>query len=168
MIFALLCALALLDGGFAGYRAAAGRNALVVKTRYYQRAVVHGLVVAALNLVVIAVVAGLCLLLSSNPAALHADFAIAGEKMLLVFIPYSLAVVLTFLPFVCPWADVRVLTSVIIFGPFTLLRPFVAAGGLIFGLITKPRVEVALVCAAAVAVSLAMEPILGRRLPPEA
>lgn len=165
MILALLCLLALLDAALAGYRAAAGRNALIDKRPYYRAAVLRGLGGGAVCLALTGAAAGLALAAAADRAALLRDFLAAGSSLARVYVPYAAAVGLAFAIFALPIGDTRILTSVIVFGPFTLVRPWVMAAGAALGVVTAPRPETALVVGVAVATLLGQERVLARWLP---
>ncbi len=127
----LLWLLATVDAACAGYRAAAGRNALINKTAYYRRALLRG----ALYGQIAVALAGLpfFVLYRLYPAlwpAMHE----AAWRMLWVYAPYALLLSLAFAVRLYPSVDWRSITSTVIFGPFTLLRPLVAVAGLAWGI----------------------------------
>lgn len=130
----LLAALAIVDAAFAGFRAAAGRNARIFKRAYYTRSVLLG---ALFGAALVAVLAGLTLLLlaaSADPAQRYAELVAVGQRMLWVFIPYAGLVLGALALYFVSDHDLRAFATVAILGPFTLLRPWVIAVGAVVGL----------------------------------
>ena len=131
MILFWLYVLATLDGAFCGNRSAAGRSGLINKRRYYFWAMTRG----ALWSQVAALVAASALFFvwkySPDRTALLADLQSAAHRMLLVFIPYTIIVLASFMVRALPSVDLRSATSVLVFGPMTALRPLVSIGGAI-------------------------------------
>jgi hypothetical protein len=131
----LLAALAIVDAGFAGFRAAAGRDGRIFKRSYYARAVVRG---AAAGVALVAALGLLTwLLLSALPSesALWSELLAIGARMLDVFGVYVALVVFALAVYVVPRSEVRILATVAILGPFTLLRPAVVAAAVVWGLL---------------------------------
>ena len=61
-----------------------------------------------------------------------------------------------------PSVDIRSITSVLVFGPFTLIRPPVVLTGAIWGLLAAPTVNVVLLLVLVVSLMLGMEYALDR------
>jgi hypothetical protein len=141
MIAIVLWLLATLDAGFAGYREAAGRNALIDKRSYYRRAMVRGALFGQVAVAIAAAVILLMLLLGSDKQLLLAGFERAGERMLMIYLPYAAFILVAFLFRTIPSVDIRSITSTVIFGPFTLIRPLVAVTGVVYGVLAAPRIE---------------------------
>src|SRR6185503_9562763 len=95
----------------AGYRVAAGRNALIRKRDYYRRAMWrgvrfgHGAVAVALALM--AALIGL----AADRAQCVAELERAGLAMLYVYVPYAAVMAVAFAFRMVPSIDVRCLTS---------------------------------------------------------
>lgn len=125
----LLAALAVLDGGFAGFRVAAGRNASVRKwaNGYYPRAIGRGAAAAGCLLTVPGLV-GLGFSMGGG-ADLPRVLGAAAPSMLAVFGPYATIVLAAFLPWTLFGVEVRTLVSVVVFGPLTLVRTLVVVTG---------------------------------------
>jgi hypothetical protein len=166
-----LCLLALLDGLLTGFRAAAGQNGHVHKGRYYLRAqALGGGLALALPGVAAALAFGL-LAISPAQAQLWSDFEAAGAVAMRVFAVYgavAMAALGVYLAaaFMMRSIEVRTAATVIILGPFTLVRPWVILGGLLLAIGSRPRWEVAALCALLGATALAMEPLLRRMYRP--
>lgn len=164
---ALLCALVvvlvLLDGGFAGYRARAGRYARIRRLPHDLRAVRRGLLVALAT----AALAGLGALalsavsVGADGPRLDAAGREAALRILFVAGGYATLVVLAFAPYLTGSADLRSLTTVVLFGPFTLLRPVVVIGASAFAAWGQPG-NLALAVALGGALTLLQDPVLDR------
>ena len=162
MIALGLWMLATLDAAFAGYRAAAGRNALINKRRYYLRAMTRGAIFGQLAVALAAIVILISLAMTPDRQHLLRDYNLAGARMLLVYIPYAVIILLAFLVRSVPSVDIRSITSTLVFGPFTLIRPVVAIAGLIYGVWAVPRMATVMVGALVLIMMLSLERILNR------
>ena len=147
---------------FAGFRDAAGRNPLLGKKRYYSRAMRLGMALGVVAVGLIALVVGLCLGLSSAPDALYHDFEVAGLHMLMVYTPYAFIAMVALGFFFIPRPEISSLTTVIVLGPFTMLRPLVIIAGAVFGAVAVPRAEVFLFVGTAALVMGSFERVLGK------
>ena len=139
MIPVALWLLATLDAAFAGYREAAGRNALINKRRYYCRAMLRGALYGQFAVAV----TGLLILswgaFSDQREALVADLMKAGQEMLVIYLPFAFVMLLAFLIRTIASVDLRSVTSTVIFGPFTLIRPLVLTAGVVLGVFASPH-----------------------------
>lgn len=140
MIAFCLWLLATLDAAFTGYREAAGRNALIDKRRYYRRAMIRGALWGQLAVLIAAVVILIMLMVASDKRLLISDFERAGAHMLCVYLPYAGIILIAFAIRLFPSVDIRSITSTVVFGPLTLVRPLVAIGGVVFGILAAPRI----------------------------
>jgi hypothetical protein len=163
MTFLLLYLLATCDAAFCGYRAAAGRSALLFKRGYYLRAMVRGALWGQLAVALAGLVAALLLSWSPAPGQLLGDYASAGGRLLEVYLPYAVVIGLAFGVRAVPSVDLRSLASVVIFGPMTLLRPAIVVGGGAWAVFNVPRAEVAILVGAVIPVVLFLERFLARR-----
>jgi hypothetical protein len=141
MIPILLWMLATMDAGFAGYREAAGRNALIDKRRYYRRAMVQGALFGQVAVAIAAIIIVLMLSIAPDRQILLAAFEKAGARMLMIYLPYAVFILVAFIFRIINSVDIRSITSTLIFGPFTLIRPLVAVTGVVYGVVAAPRVE---------------------------
>ena len=157
MIPLALWLLATMDAGFTGYREAAGRNALIDKRRYYQHAMLRGALFGQIAVALAAVLILLTLFASGDWQSLAADFQHIGLRMLVVYVPYAAIVLLAFAVRAIPSVDIRSITSTLIFGPFTLVRPLVAVIGVVYGVLAAPRVETIVVGLVVLAMMLSLE-----------
>ena len=164
LTFLPLYLLATCDAAFSGYRAAAGWNALLFKRGYYLRAMVGGALWGQLAVAPAGLVAGLLAMWSHSPSQVLDDYSTAGARLVQVYLPYAGLIGLAFLLRLVPSVDVRSMTSVLVFGPLTLLRPVVAVGGVVWALFQVPRAEVAVTAAVVLAMMLSLERFLERRM----
>lgn len=163
LTFLLLYLLAVCDAAFCGYRAVAGRNALLFKRDYYLRSMARGALWGQAAVAVAGVAAGLLLAASHAPEQLLNDFAEAGVRLLEVYLPYAVLIGLAFTVRIVPSVDVRSLTSVLVFGPLTLIRPAVAVAGFAWALYHVARVEVGIMAGIVLPLMLLLERFLERR-----
>ena len=163
IIFFLLYLLAVCDAAFCGYRAAAGRSALIFKRTYYARAMGRGALWGHVAVTIAGLVGGVLLLLSSSRTELLAIFAEAAKSLLHVYLVYAGVMWLAFAFRAIPSVDIRSLTSTLIFGSFTLLRPLVVLAGAAWALFNVPRLEVTIMAAVVLPMMLSMEWFLRRR-----
>ena len=89
-----------------------------------------------------AVVILVLLSITRNPQSLIWDFEKAGSRMLVVYVPYAMVILFAFLVRLIPSVDIRSITSTLIFGPFTLIRPVVAVAGLVYAVLAAPRIAI--------------------------
>ncbi len=162
MSIVLLWLLATVDSAFIGYRDGAGRSALIDKRDYYRRALIRGALVGQIAVAIVGIVAAGMLSASPQPARLFAAFEQVGTRMLMVYVPYALILAITFFFRAIPSVDIRSITSVLVFGPFTLIRPLVVLAGAIWGLFAVPAVEVLLLLVLIVTLMLGMGYALDR------
>lgn len=141
MSLVVLYLLATVDGAFCGYRAAAGRNALIDKRRYYRRALLRGVGLVQGAVVLVGVTLVCLLALSSGHAGLEEDLLAAAARALFVYVPYAAVALLAFAVRLLPSVDFRSATSVFVFGPLTALRPLVAVTGVLYGILPASRTQ---------------------------
>lgn len=162
MTIFLLWLLATIESTFIGYREAAGRSALIDKSSYYRRAMIRGALLGQAAVAIVGVVALGMLLTDPQPGRLFETFEQVATRMLLVYVPYALIVIITLFIRAIPSVDIRSITSVLVFGPFTLIRPPVVLAGAIWGLLAAPTARVLLLLGLIVSLMLAMEYVLDR------
>lgn len=134
MIPALLAFFAILDAAFVGFRAAAGRDGRIDKRAYYLRAMGHG-TLAGLGLVVaLAALTAAVLATAPDAGSVYAELLAIGARMLRVIGAYAALVLLALAFYTASSLDVRVLSTVAVLGPFTLLRPWVVVVATAWGL----------------------------------
>ncbi len=151
MTLVLLAVLVLVDGAFCGFRAAAGRNPRIFLWPYYARAMRRGLAVAA---VVVASFLGAAYALRAGVSeALWGDLVVAADGMVAVYGVYATLVVAALALYGFGAFDLSVLATVLVLGPFTLVRPLVILGGAVFA---SARTGDPIVIAFAIAAGLVM------------
>ena len=160
MIAGLLWLLATVDSAFIGYREAAGRNALIKKGAYFRRALVRGALFGQLAVLIVGVITTLALVSSSDAAALFSKLEMIGARMLTVYIPYALIILITFCIRAVPSVDIRSITSVLIFGPFTFIRPLIVLAGAVWGVVAAPGAITIAIAVLIVSLMLGLEYIL--------
>jgi hypothetical protein len=160
--FLVLWLLATVDSALTGYRAAAGLSALIDKRAYYRRAMLRGALYGQAAVLTVGAAFALGYLLTADRALLWRDVTTAAARMLSVYLPYSFVLGAAFLIRLLPSTDLRSITSVAVFGPFTLIRPLVAAAGVLWGIAGAPRPVVILLGLLALALMLSLERVLSR------
>lgn len=160
MIAALLWLLATIDSAFIGYREAAGRNALIDKSAYYRHALIRGAIIGQLAVLIVGVITAVALVSSSNSGALYSSIEVVGARMLTVYVPYALILLITFCIRALPSVDIRSITSVLIFGPFTFIRPLVVLAGAVWGVAGAPSVVTIGLTTVIVSLMLGLEAML--------
>lgn len=162
MIALLLWALATIDAAFIGYREAAGRSALIDKGAYYRRAMIRGALFGQIAVGIVGAAIAVMLILSPEPQALVHELQEVGSRMLTVYIPYALIILIAFAVRVAPSVDLRSITSVLIFGPFTLIRPIVVVAGVVWSFLSAPSLVTLLLSMLILSLMLSLEWVTGR------
>lgn len=134
MIPVLLATLAIIDAAFAGFRAAAGRNARVFKRDYYRTSLLRGALAGFALVVWLGALTILLLWLVDDPRQEYAELVRVGARMSWVFVPYAGLVLAALVVYGVADNDLRSFATVAILGPFTLIRPWVIALGCVVGL----------------------------------
>ena len=160
MIIILLWLLATIDAAFIGYREAAGRNALIVKKKYYLNAMLRGALFGQIAVVIAGILILILMGVSAQPQTVIDDLQNAGQRMLIVYTPFAVIILIAFLIRLIPSVDIKSITSTVIFGPFTFLRPIVAIGGIFYALIAVPKFPVFLLGLIVLLMMLGLEKIL--------
>lgn len=134
MVAFSLALLAVVDGVFAGFRAAAGRNARIDKRAYYRESLWRGALSGAALVLLLALLTAVVLACSPNAFLQYVELVRVGARMLFVLGAYATLVLLALVIYgTCDW-NWRSLATVAILGPFTLLRPWVIGGAVAYGL----------------------------------
>lgn len=157
MIAGLLWLLATVDSAFIGYREAAGRNALIEKGVYFRRALIRGALFGQLAVLIVGVITAIALVTSSDAATLFSKFELVGTRMLTVYVPYAIIILITFCIRAVPSVDIRSITSVLIFGPFTFIRPLIVLAGAVWGVVAAPDVITIAITVLIVSLMLGLE-----------
>jgi hypothetical protein len=161
----LLYVLACVDGALIGYRLAAGRCALVDKRAYYARSILKGVLRVQPAIALATFVAVLLLLAASDSGQLTQGLVAMAQRMLQVYLPYSVLVLGALALRMLPSIDLRVATSVAVLGPATAIRPFVMVAGVLWAALASLRPEILLMATFLAIVMLAIEPMLQRERP---
>ncbi|HKB33222.1 MAG TPA: hypothetical protein VKF16_05085 [Candidatus Dormibacteraeota bacterium] len=161
----LLYALATVDGALVGYRVASGRSALVDKGSYYWRSILRGALLVQPAIGVAVFVAVLLLLVAADSGRLTLELVGMCQRMLQVYVPYAVVVLVMLALRAVPSTDLRVATSVTVLGPATALRPYVMVAGVLWAALASLRPEILLMATFLAALMLAFEPLLERRRP---
>jgi len=163
LIAVILAVLALFDLMLAGFRSAAGREGKIVKRAYFRAAVARGAWFAfAIVGVHIALVAVLVLTAPSRIATWH-ELVASGTIATYVLGGFATLTLLALLLWLSPIVEHRLLASILVLGPLTLVRPFVIIGALIAACVVTQESRVWIVGASAGLCMLAMEHVLSRR-----
>ncbi len=162
MIPAALIILATLDGLFAGFRDAAGRNPLLSKRRYYTRAMIKGALAGLGASALIAAPVLTMLMLSDQPQTLYQELLQAGQAMATVYGAYGSLALGALCVYAIPRAEISSLATVLILGPFTFLRVPVIALGAAAGLWACPSLPGALFVTTAAVVMASLGPLFNR------
>jgi hypothetical protein len=161
-----LAVLALFDVLLSGFRAAAGRDGRIAKAPYYRdaigRSAVAGAGVIAGNAALVALLVGA----ASDPAGVWAALLQAGGRAVDVFAAFATLTLVAILFWFAPLRELRIVPTLLVLGPLTLVRPFVIAGGLVYAAIGARDWRVWLVAGAAGLSMLGIEILLGARYRP--
>jgi hypothetical protein len=160
MIAVLLWLLATIDSALIGYREAAGRNALINKRAYYRHAIIRGAIFGQFAVLIVGVITAVALISSSNASGLFSSIKVVGARMLSVYVPYALIILITFCVRALPLVDIRSITSVLIFGPFTFIRPIVVLAGAVWGMAAAPSLITVVLTLVIVCLMLGLESAL--------
>jgi hypothetical protein len=151
-----------LDCALMGYRIAMGRSALLDKRRYHQR---RSMRAAALGQAALASVTMLatCLIIA-GPAGIGAVFNDAMVRLLVVALPYGACLLATTAVCIVPSVSARTAATIIIFGPFTLVRPLVVIVAVAYAVLPDPRWQLVLVGFLVIVPGVLFEPCVDRRI----
>ena len=151
----LLVTLAMFDLLLAGFRAVAGRDGRIAKAPLFRAALLRA---ALWGAVVIAANAALVAALDAWPAMLA-----AGRDAVWVFGTFATVTAAAIGFWFAPQHELRLVPTILVLGPLTLVRPLVIAGGLTWAAARSPEPRVWLAAAVAGASMLAFEHVLGRK-----
>lgn len=157
----VLCAMAVLDVSLAGVRSIAGRDAHIAKGSLFRRWTLRGAVGGIGALGIIGAMLVTLLARAADQAVLYDDLIAAGTRMLVVFVPYTLVVLLALAAYAVPNLEARCLALVIVLGPLTMARTAVLLAGALAAAWTAPPV-VQVAAFATVAVIVLAEALLHR------
>lgn len=157
-VTAALLTLAILDGAFAGFRSSVGRTGMIAQRNADLVAARRG------TMLVLALLTPVALLIAYNAFTHHrlAQYTRAGEYMLAIYLPYGGLVLAALVVYALLDWRLKYLASAVILGPFTLLRPAVAAAGAILAATHTPSVTGKTLTICAALAVLAVEPLADR------
>ena len=123
----------------------------------------RGVLWGQVTVILAASVATVLVVSAASPGQLLDDFGRAGARLLQIYLPYAGVIALAFSLRIVQSVDLRSLTSVLVFGPLTLIRPAVALGGAAWALVHMPRAEVAIMVGVILPMMLFLERFLNWR-----
>jgi hypothetical protein len=88
-------------------------------------ALIRGALFGQLAVLIVGVITASVLASSDNPRELLGKLELIGARMILAYIPYALIILTALSIRALPSVDIRSITSTLIFGPFTFIRPLV-------------------------------------------
>ena len=150
-----LLVLAALDASFAGFRSSLGRTGLIDHRREDRTGAVHGLL---LMLALLGPVAVAVTLDAATRQGALPNYTDAGLAMLTIYAPYAAVVFLALGSYLALGWRKRYLAAALILGPFTLLRPVIAALGAVLAVTATNDTLVAVFSCLSTAALLAIEP----------
>jgi len=161
-IIVALVTLVLFDGLLTGFRAAAGRDGRIAKRAYYRRAVARGAMAALFVVAGHAMLTTMLVASAPDPAGAWQDLLRAGEDCVIVFGSFATLTIVAIVFWFAPNRELRLLPTLLVLGPLTLVRPFVIACGLTWTATRTPTPQVWIAAIAAAVAVLAVEPLLSR------
>jgi hypothetical protein len=162
MILFVLYLLALLDAILCGYRAGAGRCALIYSERFSRRSMWRGFLVVQVVSTICLGVLLIAVYTSPDRNLLIADLEQSANRMVRVFVVYAALVLANLALRLIPSVDIRSATSVLALGPLTALRPFVMIAGTTYGIWSSKLPATKLLGALVLAFMLGTEWFLNR------
>ena len=161
-LVSVVWALVALDCALMGYRLSMGRSRLLDKRRLHQRASVRAGMLALPGLAAVTVVAVAAVAQAGGSAG--ADLDAAMVRFIVVGGVYAALILGAAATCVLPSVTVRAAASVVIFGPLTLLRPFVVVLAVGAALGPHPPAWLMAVGLLVAVPGLLIEPVLDRRV----
>jgi hypothetical protein len=161
VLLATLYVLATIDSIAAGYSAAAGRSALILKGPHYRKSMLRGFLLGQIAAAISLSLVFAFMNAAPDRAAFRADVVRVWARMLQIYLPFALVILTAFAFRLIPSVDVRCLTSTLVFGPLAGIRPLVGIVGLVWGLLAAPRPEIVAGGTALLILWLSLEAVLG-------
>lgn len=155
-------ALVTLDCALMGYRLAMGRRATLAKASYHRRAGARAALVGQVPLAVVTALA--VALVARGGDGTAAAFDAAMGRFVLVGAGYAALMLGTWALCAIPSTAVRTAASVLVFGPWTLLRPVVVVATVVAAVGPDPSPGLLVVGAVVVVPGVVVEPVLDRRI----
>ncbi|MFT3710456.1 MAG: hypothetical protein QM817_22765 [Archangium sp.] len=131
MIPLSLAVLCFIDGTLCGFRAAAGRNPRIFMWHYYRAAFARGAKFALAILALFALVSFAAVRVGGDE--LWTSMLVSATAMVEVYGVFATLTLIALGLYLVGSFDFGVLASVLVLGPFTLLRPWTIALGAIYG-----------------------------------
>lgn len=157
----LLASLAIFDWVLAGFRSAAGRDGRIRKLPMFRRAMWRGGLWGA---AVVALHGAMAfVLVKTGDASTWPAFVSAGRDAVIVFGVFASATALALLFWFAPVHELRLVPTLVVLGPLTLLRPLVIACGLAWAAVHSSEPRVWILAISAGVSMLAAERLLGRK-----
>jgi hypothetical protein len=156
----LLTSLAVFDLTLAGFRSAAGRDGRIHKKQMLRgamlRGAIGGLALVALHAAIVGV------LVATGDASTWPALVAAARDAVIVFGVFATSTALALAFWFAPLQELRLIPTLVVLGPLTLLRPLVIAGGLAWAAVRSSEPRVWIVAAIAGISMLGAERLLGR------
>lgn len=159
---AVLWILVSLDCALMGYRIAMGRSALLDKRRYHQRQSIRAAAFGQPALIAMTLLTASLIIV--GPDGTDAAFNDAMVRLLVVAVPYAACLLATTAVCILPSVSARTAASIVIFGPFTLVRPVVVIVAVAYAVLPDPRWQLVLVGFLVLAPGVLLEPCIDRRI----
>lgn len=157
----IIASLAALDIMMCGFRAAAGRDGRIDKRGYYRAAYARAAAFAVGVIALCSFVAWLLVETAPDPELAWHRLVHAGTFAAVVFGGFAAVTLAALALWLAPIPEVRVLATVTVLGPLTLVRSLVIGGGLIGASIVSPHPRVWVMAGVGAIAILAAEPVLG-------
>jgi hypothetical protein len=135
----------------------------IAKGDYYRRALAHGAAAALLIVAAHAALAAALVASAADPAGAWQELLRAGRDCVAVFGTFATLTSIAIAFWFAPSRELRLLPTLLVLGPLTLVRPLVIVSGLAFAAIRTPTPRVWAIALAAAASMLALESLLGRQ-----
>jgi hypothetical protein len=158
-----LATIALLDGALAGFRAATGRNGMIVKRAFYATAVRRGFLSSVAMLSLLSLVLLVELVVAEHPSTRYETLVRAGLGLLVVIVPYAAVVVASLVGYAVLPRRPATFLILLGLGPLTLIRPYLTVAAGILGVWWSRDLIAGTSVALAVIGVLAIEPCVHRR-----
>jgi hypothetical protein len=164
MVPLLLAVLAFIDGTLCGFRAAAGRNPRIFTWTYYRAAMGRGAKLSAVTLAAFSAACAALVLL--GPEGTWPSMLETATVLVRVFGVFATLTLVALGLYLVGNFDFGVLATVLVLGPFTLLRPWTIVLGALYAAATASTNIAAALALAAGAVMWNFERLLDVGAPP--
>ncbi len=163
LIALVLAVLAMFDLMLAGFRSAAGREGRIAKDAYFRAAIARGAWFACAIVGAHIALAAILVVTAPSRNASWLELVAAGTVATYVLGAFATLTLLALLLWLSPIVEYRLLASILVLGPLTLVRPFVIIGALVAACVVADEPRVWIVGASAGISMLAAEHVLARR-----